>query len=195
MRKLTMVAAGLLCIAACARQPAQPPTAAPATVPPSHEDFRTFCSHADCQRDVDIDLATSDGKLYHRHFALLPPSVQPDLVTIYPGQKVQAAAVFRDGKFGGWVEAGAAKPGDVLLAFELQQGPAGMVLSIHNGSQKTVKLALAKVDLRASGDDPQHTSSCPVLAGGADSETWPEPIFEIDVQSADLSPAAAGTCD
>lgn len=198
MRNLVMVIAGVLSLAACARQPANPSATSPAAaaaVPPPQEDFRSFCSHAACQHDVDIDLTQADGRLYHRHFDLLPPSVQPQLVTVYPGQTVKVAATFKDGKFAGWAEATAAKLGDVVLSFDLRQGSAGMMLSVHNDSETRVKLSVAKVDLQAASDEPKHTSSCPVMPGGGDFETWPEPVFQIDVQSADISPAMAGACD
>ncbi|HEY3644996.1 MAG TPA: hypothetical protein VGM16_06620 [Gammaproteobacteria bacterium] len=197
MRKLAMVIAGLSWMAGCAQQPAKSTAAqavAAAPAPPP-EDFRTFCTHAACQHDVDVDLVQADGGKYHRHFDLLPPSVQPQLITIYPGQKVQAAATFKDGKFAGWIDASAAKADDVILSFDLEQGSIGMTLSIHNDGQKLVKLDLSKLDLQAASDEPQHTSSCPVFAGKGDFELWSEPVFEIDVVSADISPAAAGICN
>ena len=199
MRELLMLVTGLLWIAACVQQPANPPAARPAAGKPAaplpHEDFHTYCTHAACQHDVDIDLVQANGGRYHRHFDLLPPSVQPHLVTVHPGQTVKAAASFEDGKFIGWSEAAAAKPGDVLLTFKLQQGIAGMMLSVHNDSDRPVKLTLLKVDLQAADDEPEHTSSCPVMARGGDFETWPEPVFEIDVRSAGLVPAVAGICN
>src|SRR5690242_3319132 len=115
MRKPALVVTALLWIAACAQQPATPPAVAPAVMQPAApsppEDFRTFCIHAACQHDVDIDLIQPGLVQYHRHFDLLPPSVQPQVVTVYAGQKVKAAATFKDGKFAGWTEAPAAKAG------------------------------------------------------------------------------------
>lgn len=192
-----MIVAGLLWIVACAQQPVAAPTPAAqpaAEVPaaaPAHEDFQTYCTHAACQHDVDIDLTQADGNKYHRHFSLMPPTVQPQLITVYPGQTVKAAAAFKDGQFTGWTTVPAAQAGDVVLTFKLEQGAAGMMLSVHNDSGKQVKLALYKVDLQHPDDDPAYTSSCPVLAGGDGFETWPESIFEIDVRSADISAASA----
>lgn len=194
-----MMIAGLLGIAACAQQPATAPipAAPPAATAPAaaHEDFQTYCSHADCQHDVDIDLIQADGSKYHRHFSLMPPTVQPQLVTIYPGQTVKAAASFKDGKFAGWTTVKEAKPDDVVLAFKLEQVEPGMMLSVVNDSGKQVKLALYKVDLQHPEDDPAYTSSCPVLAGSGGFEHWPEPIFEIDVRSADISLTSTGYCN
>lgn len=193
MRNPAMILAALLWIAGCARQPTH--ASATPVAPPAQEDFRTFCTHAACQRDVDIDLIQAGLGEYHHHFELLPPSVQPEVVTVYAGQKVKAAATFKDGKFAGWVAPAAATADDVMLSFDLQQASSGMMLDVHNDSQRMVKLSLFKVDLRAVGGEPQYTSSCPVMAGTGDFETWPEAVFEIDVRSADLSPSAAGACN
>ena len=198
MRKLTMVVMGLLWLQGCAQHPVEPaatPAATTTVAPSPHEDFRTFCTHAACQHDVDIDLIQAGLAGYHHHFELLPPAVQPEVVTVYAGQKVKAAATFKDGRFAGWVEPAAATADDVILTFDLQQGSSGMMLDMHNDSQKMVKLSLYKVDLRAIGGEPQYTSSCPVMAGAGDFETWPEPVFEIDVRSAEISASAAGACN
>src|SRR5579871_6156010 len=115
----------MVLLAACAHAPPMPgaPTDKPASsgsMPPVKAgEFEAFCAspNANCQHDIDIDLVDSDGSKFHKHFDLMPPSVQPGFVTIYPGQTIKAAASFQDGKFSGWIEASTAKPDDIVLTF------------------------------------------------------------------------------
>jgi hypothetical protein len=163
----------------------------------SLDEFEAFCQHAACQRNVVVELREPGESVYKKTFDLMPPSVQPMMLTLFPGQSIEAAASFKDGQFTGWRPVAEAGPDDVRMSFRFSQdekAPHPMLLMIVNKGSKNIKLDLGQ--MRPQDEDPMRTSSCPVLAGKGDVEFWPYPIVELLVGTPKLVDVSNSiTCD
>lgn len=70
------------------------------------------------------------------------------------------------------------------LTFSFTQSDSGMMLSVKNPLNKTVKYHLDMIDYKGK---PHNTSSCPVMAGLSVFESWPHPIPEIRVSNTHIA--------
>ena len=165
------------------------------------EALRTYCrtSPAPCREHLRITLRRDNGKPYDRTFDLLPPAVQPDMVSVHPGETVRAVPLFKDGKFSGWRMPRPDEPaGTQIVTIHLAQAEkgVGMTAKVSTNSGEGLKLRMGLVRLDGT-DQPEATSSCGLRSGGFTSfESWPYPIFVLLVADAKHLPDdALASCE
>lgn len=153
------------------------------------ENLDTYCetSVEPCRKHLRIVLRRKEGEAYDETFALLPPAVQPGMLSIHPGETVRAVAEFENGEFAGWRTPKADEPADTqILTISLEQieNDAGMRANVGTNTGPALKLRMGLV--RIDGDDSaESTSSCPLAEGGGHTfEMWPYPIFVLLVADA-----------
>jgi hypothetical protein len=196
----TALAAALLAIGACfaaAPAAAQTATGAEPASPPAADasrsdasgngELRRYCETANCRRNLRVVLRRDKGKTYDQTFELLPPAVQTGMISVHPGETVRAVPLFENGTFAGWREAKPDEPADTqILTIALSQSDksAGMSAQVSTNTGPALKLRMGLIRLDGN-DEPESTSSCPLMAGGFSSfEMWPYPIFVLLVADA-----------
>jgi len=104
--------------------------------------------------------------------------------SILPGTKIFAEAkIAGDGSID-LVKVSLIKNPDITLTFNLTKMDSGMMLSVKNPLDKTIKYHLNMIDFNGKA---HNTSSCPVRAGLSVFETWPHAIPEIIVTNIHLA--------
>lgn len=161
--------------------------------------LQDYCktSASPCREHLRIQLRRDKGESYDRTFDLLPPPVQPNMISVHPGETVRAVPIFENDTFTGWRAPRADDPADTqTLTIQLEQAPgrADMLAHVGNNTASTLKLRMGLV--RIDGDNaPESTSSCPLRPGMTNFESWPYPIFVLIVAEAKRIPEAeAGLC-
>jgi len=181
-----MMLHGSLLLLALATAPAAPAKPAPppgTAVPPELVDY---CKARKCRHDVDVTLRDASGKPMHMHRELMPPAVEPDMVNVLPGEKVEFVAEFKDGKFSGWrLPTPKDGAGAYRISIELKQNEkdAGMTATVRNNGPKNLKFSMGLVRVEP-GAKPEGTSSCPVIAKGSGYEMWPFPVGSLLLRDA-----------
>jgi hypothetical protein len=136
-------------------------------------------------------LRREKGATYDRTFELLPPAVQTGILSVHPGETVRAVPLFEKGEFAGWREPKPDEPADTqILTIALSQSDkgAGMSAQVSTNSGPALKLRMGLIRLDGN-DEPESTSSCPLMAGGFSSfEMWPYPIFVLLVATPSTPP-------
>ncbi|MFZ5637254.1 MAG: hypothetical protein ACOY82_11815 [Pseudomonadota bacterium] len=162
--------------------------------------LREHCktSASPCRENLQVVLRRDGGETYDRTFALLPPAVQPHMISVHPGEIVRAVPLFENERFAGWRAPRADEPADTqILTIDLDQmdDKAGMMASVSTNTGPALKLRMGLVRLDGS-DEPESTSSCPLRAGGwKNFEMWPYPIFVLLVaDAARPTPEDEGVC-
>lgn len=153
------------------------------------ENLETYCetSAEPCRKNLRIVLRRKEGEAYDETFALLPPAVQPGMLSIHPGETVRAVPEFENGEFAGWRTPKADEPVETqILTISLEQSDKseGMMASVGTNTGPALKLRMGLV--RIDGDDKaESTSSCPLAEGGGHTfEMWPYPMFVLLVAEA-----------
>lgn len=153
------------------------------------ENLETYCetSVEPCRKNVRIVLRRKEGEAYDETFALLPPAVQPGMLSIHPGETVRAVPEFENGEFAGWRTPKADEPADtqiLTISLEQSENNPGMMASVGTNTGPALKLRMGLV--RIDGDDSaESTSSCPLEEGGGHTfEMWPYPVFVLLVADA-----------
>ncbi len=153
------------------------------------ENLETYCETSVelCRKNLRIVLRRKEGEAYDETFALLPPAVQPGMLSVHPGETVRAVPQFENGEFAGWRTPKADEPADTqILTISLEQNDKseGMMASVGTNTGPALKLRMGLV--RIDGDDaPESTSSCPLAEGGGHTfEMWPYPVFVLLVADA-----------
>lgn len=153
-------------------------------------ELRAYCktSPVPCRENLQVVLRRDKGENYERTFQLLPPSVQPDMVSVHPGETVRAVPLFENGRFAGWRAPRADEPAEtqiLTIALEQMDDDVGMMASVSTNTGPALKLRMGLIRLDG-GDEPESTSSCPLQAGGSRGfEMWPYPIFVLLVADAE----------
>jgi hypothetical protein len=151
------------------------------------DELRKYCETANCRRNLRVVLRREQGATYDRTFELLPPAVQTGMVSVHPGENVRAVPLFENGEFAGWREPKPDEPADTqILTIALSQSDkgAGMSAQVSTNGGPALKLRMGLIRLDGN-DEPESTSSCPLMAGGFSSfEMWPYPIFVLLVADA-----------
>ena len=149
--------------------------------------LREHCKTAPCRRDIRIRLRREKGDVYDETFELLPPAVQPGLLSIHPGETVSAVPIFENGEFTGWRLPGPDEPaGTQILTIKLSQSDdrPNMMARVSTNTGPALKLRMGLIRLDGN-EEPESTSSCPLAEGGFSSfEMWPYPIFVLLVADA-----------
>lgn len=155
----------------------------------SENELREFCKTAlsPCRENLRVMLRRDDGATYDKTFDLLPPAVQQGMITVHPGETVQAVPLFEKGEFSGWRAAKPDEPAGVqVLTIRLEQMEARIGMQAHVKTNTGPALKLRMGLMRLDSDEPESTSSCPLMAGGgAVFEMWPYPIFMLLVADAE----------
>lgn len=153
------------------------------------ENLDAYCetSVEPCRKNLRIVLRRKEGEAYDETFALLPPAVQPGMLSIHPGETVRAVPYFENGAFAGWRTPKTDEPADTqILTISLEQNDKGegMIASVGTNTGPALKLRMGLV--RIDGDDAaESTSSCPLAEGGGHTfEMWPYPVFVLLVADA-----------
>lgn len=103
-------------------------------------------------------------------------------ITILADEKVYIEAVIKDNSFVSLqrVESTVDPNITLTLNFTKLEGGNGMVLSVKNPFDSSIKYNLDMVDFKG---DLHQTSSCPVLPKLSVFETWPHPIPELRISN------------
>lgn len=189
----------LLTLASAQATIAAEPSSAADDADPQLARMREICraSSVPCREQLRIVLRRDKGETYDETHALLPPPVQPGMVSVYPGETVRAVPTFEGDRFSGWRAVRDDEPADTqILSIELKQTDdrAGMSAVVATNTGPALKLRMGLIRLDA--EDPESTSSCPLQAGGGTNhEMWPYPIFVLLVADATRpTPEQAGVC-
>jgi len=62
---------------------------------------------------------------------------------------------------------------------QARSGPPTMMLHVRSTFPDPVKYDLQLMYPHAPDGATSHTSTCPVIAGTTNAETWPDPIFQL----------------
>jgi len=136
-----------------------------------------MCKKVGCAFDVHVVLKQKDGSTYDKTLPVVPV-VQPNGVSVYAGQSVLFEADIQDDHLGNFRLVKAVEHPEKTLSANLEQtSDNSMRLTVRNPFKQHLKIAVGIMPL----DHPQllATSSCPVVAGGADFELWPYPVFQV----------------
>jgi hypothetical protein len=143
------------------------------------------CPLGDCRRNLTITLRKPDGSKFEQKFDLIPPIVQGDMVTIFPGDNLFVEANFEGRKLKSLKSVSDIATPERTIEFNFSQSEkigdgTGMVLKVRNPFDRPLKFHVGKMILE--DDRIMKTSSCPVVAKGMSFEHWPEPIFQLVVE-------------
>jgi hypothetical protein len=152
---------------------ASAPAAAAADAVPEAE----FCAAAVCQRDVRVTLRRKDGSMYDKVFKVFPATVQPAFFSVLAGQTVLIEGDIVDGRLVNMVAVDRVRDPARTLTASFKQGPQGMMLKVTNPFDQDLRFNMGIMPL--DGEDVFKTSSCPVRAGMALFESWPQPLFQV----------------
>lgn len=112
--------------------------------------------------------------------------------SILPGTKIFAEATINSDSSIEQTKVSEIKKPDITLTFNLTKTNSGMMLSVKNPFEKTIKYHLNMIDYKGKA---HNTSSCPVRAGLSVFESWPHPIPEILVSNTHVaSKGEEGLC-
>jgi hypothetical protein len=156
--------------------------------PAGDNELREFCKTAPspCRENLRVMLRRDEGEPYDMTFDLLPPAVQAGMLTVHPGETVRAVPLFEDGEFSGWRAAKPDEPADtqiLTIEFEQMEGRTGMQAQVSTNTGPALKLRMGL--MRLDSEEPESTSSCPLVAnGGTVFEMWPYPMFMLLVADA-----------
>jgi hypothetical protein len=169
--------------AAAAPVPAAKPASGPSAVPP---ELVTYCKTRKCRQNVNVVLRDTTGKPMRMQRALMPPAVEPDMVNVLPGEKVEFVADFKDGKFGGWrlpTPKDGASAYRITVQLDQHANDPGMTARVSSSGPKGLKFSMGVVKAE-TGAHPEGVSSCPVTAKGSTNETWAFPIGSLLIRDA-----------
>jgi hypothetical protein len=160
--------------------------------------FTKYCETHACRRNVDVSVRKAGGGSARIRNAIMPPAIQSKFINVLPGERIEAVVEIKDGQFIGWR---APKPGDgdkvhrITVEFQQNKDDAGMLATIRHSGPTRIKLDLGIVRVDGS-QQPEHTSSCPLMAEGSDQESWPYPMFQLFVGDArELDDKAQVACE
>ncbi len=101
-------------------------------------------------------------------------------ISILPGSKIFAEATINQDGSVELTKVDEIKNPEVTITFNLTEMKSGMMLSVKNPLDKTIKYHLNMIDYKGKS---HNTSSCPVRAGLSVFESWPHSIPEILVSN------------
>lgn len=153
-----------------------------------------MCAQAKCQRNLRVTLKNSIGATFDQTFEVFPPIVQPFGFMVAAGQTVHVEADIVGGKLANLVAVDTvANPGKTITATLEQVDGGGMMLTVSNPFQETLKFNMGIMPL--DENDLYKTSSCPVIPGGQAFEMWPDPIFQVALANGHvLAPDSSTAC-
>jgi len=138
---------------------------------------KEMCEKVSCVFNARIVLKKKDGTIFDKTYSSLP-TVQPEGVSVYAGQTIQFEADVENDHLTRFVPVDAVQHPEKTLSATLKQVDDGsMTLVVKNPFDRNIKIAMAMMPL--DHDSLLTTSSCPVIAHGANYELWPYPIFQI----------------
>jgi hypothetical protein len=138
---------------------------------------KEMCEKVGCMYDVHIVLKHKDGSVFDKTYSALPV-VQPEGISVYPGQKVLFEADVLGDRLSNFKLVPAIVNPERTLSAELTQGEdGGMMLMVTNPFSKRVKIRMGMMPMQT--DKLLKTSSCPIIAHGSGFELWPYPLFQV----------------
>ncbi|WP_317933543.1 hypothetical protein [Halioxenophilus sp. WMMB6] len=143
-------------------------------------DLLEYCKTTACRENTQFKLKMEDGSSYEYRGAIDPPIVQPDLITLYPGEDVFIEATIEGDRLVDMVVVPEVKSPEKTITMKFWQEPSmadgtDMLLQVDNPFEKFLRYELGMMTFDA--EELQYTSSCPVIPGGSGFEHWPYPIF------------------
>lgn len=176
----TLFATVLTCIVMVGCESEIPIDASP--VPGWDTDFaQEMCTTDPCRGPLEVKLRLADGSAFELRLTRGTPIVQKgQIVTIFPGETVLLSATIE----GDRLTQVRPTDSDAIPALQMQlsqaeTGPPTMQLNVRSTFPRAVKFDLDMMLPGADNGATIYTSSCPVIAGTTNAETWPEPIFQL----------------
>jgi len=141
----------------------------------------------DCVKNLRIDLRRDDGTPFHFEREWMPPLLQHDILTLYPGSTIYVEAKSSGDSL--LLERIVPFPvkRESTLTFSFRQLDDGkMQLITRNPFPRNLKMKLAMIVLDDPAERLRPTSSCPAIARGSAVELWPNAIFLLIVLRPEL---------
>jgi len=141
-----------------------------------------YCKFNPCRKNLKMTLKQKDGSLFERTFTILPPVVQPTLISIFAGETLYIEATEGEEGPTDFVQVKTIRNPERTLVFKFEQQKdvgdgKSMLLTVKNPFSKTLRYKLGMMPLDM--EKLVKTSSCPVAGGQSVFESWPYPIFQI----------------
>jgi hypothetical protein len=136
-----------------------------------------MCAIVQCGYNIRIELKQKDGSLFAETFDAMP-IVQKAGVSVYAGREVHFEAEEVNGELTNLrLVTEVVNPERTISSKLEQDDTGGMMLVTKNPFGKHLRIRMGIMPL--THDRLVRTSSCPVVAGGASYEMWPDPIFQV----------------
>lgn len=188
----------LLCAGGSAAANDDAPVVAPPP-PAVHEltSLTEICAMVKCRAEArDVRLVAADGGSFAFKTQGFPYTDPGGNVIIYPGEALEVAfdqADIAHPTFAGVVpNASVSAPGTLTLEFAQMAGQPYMTLMLNNATGVALRYdAMIYVPAR-EGMQVVRSSSCPVLSGMTNTESWPHPVVMVELSNFRVEPVGAG---
>lgn len=141
-----------------------------------------YCKTVECRKGTHFKLKTKDGYYYEYKGFIDPPAIQPDILTIYPGEELYIEAELDGDKLVNLKQVPKSVNPAKTISIKFWQEPSirdgtEMMLSVTNPFKGYLRYEIGMMTLDSS--NLKYTSSCPVMPGKISYEHWPFPIFQL----------------
>jgi hypothetical protein len=141
-----------------------------------------YCKTVECRKGTHFKLKIKGGSYYEYSGFIDLPAIQPDILTIYPGEELYIEAEIDGDKLVNLKQVPTNVNPEKTISMKLWQEPSirdgtEMMLSVTNPFKGYLRYEVGMMTLDSS--NLKYTSSCPVMPGKISYEHWPFPIFQL----------------
>jgi hypothetical protein len=156
--------------------------AADAAENPGMAAFVKMCQTAPCRKNVEFRLKKPDGSYFIFKSPLAPPVVQPNSITVYPGETLDFEADENPDSTLTLHLVSRVEHPEKTITVSLAQAATvadgtGMIFSIKNPFDRDIRYHMGIMSL--AHERIVATSTCPVLKKIFGIEHWPYPLFQV----------------